>query len=52
MLPNEATIVSDDRIPFWRALGTAVHEHDCQCNFQLSQADGSGTSRRSTTRWA
>jgi 2,4-dienoyl-CoA reductase (NADPH2) len=36
ILPNYATIVSDDRIPFWRALGNAVHEHDCKYILQLS----------------
>ena len=36
ILPNYATIVSDDRIPFWRALGQAVHEHDCKYILQLS----------------
>src|SRR5918999_1469396 len=36
ILPNYATIVSDDRIPFWRALGRAVHEHDCKYILQLS----------------
>jgi len=36
ILPNYATIVSDDRIPFWRALGKAVHEHDCKYILQLS----------------
>ena len=28
--------ISDDRIPFWRALGEAVHEHDCKYILQLS----------------
>jgi 2,4-dienoyl-CoA reductase-like NADH-dependent reductase (Old Yellow Enzyme family) len=36
ILPNYATIVSDDRIPFWRAVGNAVHEHDCKYILQLS----------------
>jgi 2,4-dienoyl-CoA reductase (NADPH2) len=36
ILPNYATIVSDDRIPFWRAVGKAVHEHDCKYILQLS----------------
>jgi 2,4-dienoyl-CoA reductase (NADPH2) len=36
ILPNYATIVSDDRIPFWRAVGHAVHEHDCKYILQLS----------------
>ncbi len=36
IIPNYATIVSDDRIPFWRAIGKAVHEHDCKFILQLS----------------
>ena len=36
ILPNYATIVSDDRIPFWRAVGEAVHAHDCKYILQLS----------------
>jgi len=36
ILPNYATIVSDDRIPFWRELGRKVHEHDCNYILQLS----------------
>jgi 2,4-dienoyl-CoA reductase (NADPH2) len=36
ILPNYATIDDDDRVPFWRALGKAVHEHDCKYILQLS----------------
>jgi 2,4-dienoyl-CoA reductase-like NADH-dependent reductase (Old Yellow Enzyme family) len=36
IIPNYATIDRDDRIPFWRALGAAVHEHDCKYILQLS----------------
>src|SRR5262245_57956949 len=36
ILPNYATMVSDDRIPFWRALGQLVHQHDCKYILQLS----------------
>jgi len=36
ILPNYATIVSDDRIPFWRELGRQVHAHDCKYILQLS----------------
>jgi 2,4-dienoyl-CoA reductase-like NADH-dependent reductase (Old Yellow Enzyme family) len=36
IIPNYATVVSDDRIPFWRALGEAVHQHDCKYIMQLS----------------
>jgi len=36
IMPNYATIDCDERIPFWRALGKAVHEHDCKYILQLS----------------
>ncbi len=36
IIPNYATIHQDDRIPFWRALGEAVHQHDCKFILQLS----------------
>src|SRR6188472_2177478 len=36
IIPNYATIYADDRIPFWRALGNAVHEYDCKYILQLS----------------
>jgi 2,4-dienoyl-CoA reductase-like NADH-dependent reductase (Old Yellow Enzyme family) len=36
ILPNYATIDSDERIPFWRELGRRVHEHDCRFIMQLS----------------
>ena len=38
IVPNYATIDRDERIPFWRALGQAVHEHDCRFILQLSHA--------------
>jgi 2,4-dienoyl-CoA reductase (NADPH2) len=38
IVPNYATIDRDERIPFWRALGRAVHEHDCRFILQLSHA--------------
>lgn len=38
IVPNYATIDRDDRIPFWRALGKAVHAHDCRFLLQLSHA--------------
>ena len=38
IVPNYATIERDDRIPFWRALGDRVHEHDCKFILQLSHA--------------
>jgi 2,4-dienoyl-CoA reductase-like NADH-dependent reductase (Old Yellow Enzyme family) len=36
ILPNYAMIDSDDKIPFWRAVGEAVHRHDCRFLVQLS----------------
>ena len=36
ILPNYATIDHVDKIPFWRALGRAVHEHECRYLLQLS----------------
>lgn len=36
IVPNYAMIDDDDKIPFWRALGNAVHEHDCRYILQLS----------------
>jgi 2,4-dienoyl-CoA reductase (NADPH2) len=36
IVPNYATIHEDRMIPFWRALGKAVHEHDCKFILQLS----------------
>jgi 2,4-dienoyl-CoA reductase (NADPH2) len=36
IMPNYATIDTDERVPFWRALGRAVHDHDCKYILQLS----------------
>src|SRR5215204_1708218 len=36
IVPNYAMIDSDERIPFWREVGKAVHEHDCKYILQLS----------------
>jgi 2,4-dienoyl-CoA reductase-like NADH-dependent reductase (Old Yellow Enzyme family) len=36
IVPNYAMIDDDRHIPFWRALGRAVHEHDCRFILQLS----------------
>jgi 2,4-dienoyl-CoA reductase (NADPH2) len=36
IVPNYAMIDDDSRIPFWRALGKAVHEHECKYILQLS----------------
>lgn len=38
IVPNYATIDHDDKIPFWRALGQAVHEYDCRYLVQLSHS--------------
>ncbi len=36
IVPNYAMIDTDGRIPFWRAVGEAVHQHDCKFIMQLS----------------
>jgi 2,4-dienoyl-CoA reductase-like NADH-dependent reductase (Old Yellow Enzyme family) len=36
IVPNYAMIDHDRHIPFWRAVGKAVHEHDCKFILQLS----------------
>jgi len=38
IVPNYATIHRDDCIPFWRALGQRVHQHDCRFIMQLSHS--------------
>jgi 2,4-dienoyl-CoA reductase-like NADH-dependent reductase (Old Yellow Enzyme family) len=38
ILPNYATIDRDERIPFWRRVGEAVHRHDCRFILQLSHS--------------
>ncbi len=38
IMPNYATIDTDERIPFWRELGKRVHDHDCRFILQLSHA--------------
>ncbi|MBV8809853.1 MAG: NADH:flavin oxidoreductase [Acidobacteriaceae bacterium] len=38
IMPNYAMIDSDDKVPFWRALGDAVHRHDCKYILQLSHS--------------
>ncbi len=38
IVPNYAMIDDDSRIPFWKALGKAVHEHDCKYILQLSHS--------------
>lgn len=38
IFPNYATIHRDESIPFWRAVGESVHEHDCKFILQLSHA--------------
>ena len=36
IMPNYATIDRDERIPFWRKVGEAVHQFDCKFILQLS----------------
>src|SRR5436190_22382525 len=36
IMPNYATIDTDERIPFWRKVGEAVHRFDCKYILQLS----------------
>ena len=38
IVPNYAMIDHDRHIPFWRALGEAVHKHDCRFILQLSHS--------------
>jgi 2,4-dienoyl-CoA reductase-like NADH-dependent reductase (Old Yellow Enzyme family) len=38
IVPNYAMIDHDRHIPFWRAVGEAVHAHDCRFILQLSHA--------------
>src|SRR5262250_3279480 len=38
IMPNYAMIDDDDKIPFWRQLGEAVHRHDCKYIVQLSHS--------------
>jgi 2,4-dienoyl-CoA reductase-like NADH-dependent reductase (Old Yellow Enzyme family) len=38
IMPNYAMIDSDDKVPFWRAVGEAVHRHDCKYILQLSHS--------------
>jgi len=38
ILPNYAMIDSDDKIPFWRSVGQAVHKYDCKFIVQLSHS--------------
>jgi len=38
IVPNYAMIDHDRHIPFWRAVGEAVHAHDCKFILQLSHA--------------
>ena len=54
ILPNYAMIDRDDKIPFWRELGEAVHAHDCKFILQLShggrQQDIAGVENRHARR--
>lgn len=38
IMPNYATIDSDERIGFWRKVGEKVHEYDCKFILQLSHS--------------
>jgi len=38
ILPNYATVDSDETVPFWRALGARIHQYDCKYILQLSHA--------------
>lgn len=38
ILTRYAMIDDDDKIPFWRAVGERVHEHDCKFIMQLSHS--------------
>jgi 2,4-dienoyl-CoA reductase-like NADH-dependent reductase (Old Yellow Enzyme family) len=38
ILPNYATIDRDERIPFWRRVGEAVHRYECRFILQLSHS--------------
>jgi 2,4-dienoyl-CoA reductase-like NADH-dependent reductase (Old Yellow Enzyme family) len=38
VLPNYATIDSEERIPFWREVGRRVHAYDCKYILQLSMS--------------
>ncbi|SEM95075.1 2,4-dienoyl-CoA reductase (NADPH2) [Stigmatella aurantiaca] len=53
IMPNYATLESDDRIPFWRQLVSEVHKYDCRYIIQLShsgrQRDQPGVENQFTT---
>jgi 2,4-dienoyl-CoA reductase (NADPH2) len=36
IMPSYATIDTDERVPFWRKVGAAVHQYDCKYILQLS----------------
>ena len=38
IVPNYATIDSDERIPFWREMGKRIHQYDCRFILQLSHS--------------
>ncbi|MEX2571705.1 MAG: NADH:flavin oxidoreductase [Gemmatimonadota bacterium] len=38
IIPGYATIDRDDKVAFWRAVGEAVHRHDCKLIMQLSHS--------------
>jgi 2,4-dienoyl-CoA reductase (NADPH2) len=51
-MPNYATIDRDERIPFWRKVGEAVHQYDCKYILQLSHGGRQRDVPASSTRQA
>ncbi|WP_224245596.1 NADH:flavin oxidoreductase [Hyalangium gracile] len=53
IMPNYATLESEDRIPFWRRLVAEVHKYDCRYILQLShsgrQRDQAGVENQFST---
>jgi 2,4-dienoyl-CoA reductase-like NADH-dependent reductase (Old Yellow Enzyme family) len=50
IMPNYATIDRDERIPFWRKVGEAVHHYDCKVHpAAQSRRTASATSPASST---
>jgi 2,4-dienoyl-CoA reductase (NADPH2) len=56
IMPNAAMIDRDERIPFWRMVGEAVHRYDCKYILQLShsgrQRDIHGVENMRTPAWS
>ena len=49
IVPNYAMIDHDRHVPFWRAVGEAVHAFDCKFILQLSHGAVSATSPASSS---